>query len=70
MAEAAFRLCFIEAGNDESKILGEPLCILRERGEDDRRAFARIRQVIAKARAEAKGKTVQRTPEQRQNNAG
>jgi hypothetical protein len=65
-----FRPCFIEPGNDQDKSLGNPLCILRERGEDDRRAFARIRQVVAKALAEAKGKTVQRTPEQRQNNAG
>jgi hypothetical protein len=69
MAETDFRPCFIEPGSDQDKSLSEPLCILRERGEDDRRAFARIRQVVAKALAEAKGKTVQRMPEQRQNNA-
>ena len=47
---------FIEPGDDQDECFGEPLCILRERGEDDRRAFARIRQVIAEARADAEGK--------------
>jgi hypothetical protein len=56
MAETDFRPCFIEPGSDQDKSLSEPLCILRERGEDDRRAFARIRQVVAKALAEAKGR--------------
>lgn len=56
MTETDCRPCFIEPGNDQDKSLGEPLCILRERGEDDRRAFAKIRQVVAKARAQAEGK--------------
>lgn len=48
---------FIEPGDDQGECLGEPLCIIREHGEDDRRAFARIRQVVvAAARAEAEGK--------------
>ena len=47
---------FIELGDDQGECLGEPLCIVRERGEDDRRVFARIRQVIAAARAEAEVK--------------
>jgi hypothetical protein len=47
---------FIEPGDDQGEYLGEPLCIVRERGENDRRAVARIRQVIAAARAGAEGK--------------
>jgi hypothetical protein len=60
---------FIESGDDQSERLGEPLCILRERGEDDRQAFARIRLVIAAAVAEAEEKNTQGTAEQRQKNA-
>lgn len=47
---------FIEPGDDQGECLGELLCIVRERGEDDRRVFARIRQVMAAARAAAEGK--------------
>ena len=42
---------FIEPGDDQSESLGEPLCIVRDRGETDRRSFARIKQVLAASRA-------------------
>lgn len=56
MADTDTTPYFIEPGDDQGERLGEPLCIVRERGEDDRRAVVRIRQVIAAAQAETEGK--------------
>lgn len=56
MADTDTKPYFIETGDELGEGLGEPLCLLRERGEDDRRAFAKIRQLVAKAWAEAEGK--------------
>lgn len=56
MKHTDIRPYFIEPGDDQSKCLGEPLCILRVRGDDDRCAFVRIRQLVVAARAEDEGK--------------